>query len=365
MKKLNVGIIFGGVSTEHEVSRRSAVHIIKALDKSRFGFALFEIAKNGDFYIYENPGPDLDAFCANIVHVDNRLSKIPAAVSGDTFREHGIDVVFPVIHGTGGEDGVLQGFLETLRIPYVGGGVLSSALCFDKAFAKIIFAHHGIPQVEYICATLDEIEANAPAICMAAAEKLGFPVFVKPANGGSSVGIYKTRDSGSLEKAMRKAAKYDRKVLIEKGVAGRELECAVFGGYEEVLALGVGEVVPCNEFYDYNAKYIDKGSKVIIPAAIDDATAGLVKETAVRAFKALDCHGLARIDFFLAGDGAVYLNEINTMPGFTSISMYPKLWEACGNTGGALVSGLIDLAFEKKEKYAFLKDYSGVEADEQ
>ncbi|MFO7611829.1 MAG: D-alanine--D-alanine ligase family protein [Clostridia bacterium] len=365
MKKLNVGIIFGGVSTEHEVSRRSAVHIIKSLDKSRYDFALFEIAKNGEFYIYENPGPDLDAFCKGMVHVGNSLKKKAAAISGETFAVYGIDVVFPVIHGTGGEDGVLQGLLETLQIPYVGSGVLSSALCFDKAFAKIIFRHHGIPQVEYICATLDEIESNTPAICMAAGMKLGFPVFVKPANGGSSVGIYKAGDLGSLEKAVRKAARYDKKVLIEKGVAGRELECAVFGGYEEVMALGVGEIVPCNEFYDYNAKYIDEGSQVIIPAVIDDATIGLIKETAVRAFKALDCHGLARIDFFLAEDGTVYLNEINTMPGFTSISMYPKLWEARGNSGEALVSGLIDLAFEKKDKYAFLKEYSGDETDEQ
>lgn len=355
MKRINVGIFFGGVSTEHEVSRRSAIHILKSLDEERFSATLFEITGEGKLFACK-AGADIQGCCADIIGDTLKLKSEAEPFSEELFSKYGIDVVFPIIHGTGGEDGTLQGFLEMCRIPYVGSGVLSSALGFDKVFTKKILDGCGIPQTPHIRLDIEHAR-DFREVADEAGDKLGYPVFVKPANGGSSVGIYKVKEPEDLEDAVEKAFRYDRKVLIEKGISGRELECAVIGGYDLVEALGVGEVVPCNEFYDYEAKYMDEGSETTVPADIDEETAGEIRENAIKAFKALDCHGLARVDFFVEDSGAVYLNEINTIPGFTSISMYPKLWKAKYGDDKSLVTKLLEIALERKRKYSFVHKY--------
>jgi len=355
LKKINVGIIFGGESTEHEVSRRSAVHVILSLDRTKYNFRLIEVTKEGDLILYENDNTDI--ICNEITDIKNTLSKISIEISNSIFIENEIDVVFPVIHGTGGEDGVIQGFLEMCKIPYVGSGVASSAVGFDKAISKVMFSHAGIPQAEYICVTIENIDFNTLEKEVAA--RLGYPVFVKPANGGSSVGIFKVIEEAELSIAVKDASAYDRKIVIEAFVPGREFECAVLGGFGKVEALGVGEIVPCNEFYDYNAKYVNEDSVGIIPAPIDDKLINEIKRVSIEAFKAVDGYGLARVDFFITDDGKIILNEINTMPGFTSISMYPKIWVSSGKSNTELMTKLIELAIEKKKKYKFLKDFCG------
>lgn len=355
MKKINVGIIFGGESTEHEVSRRSAVHVISSLDKTKYNFRLIEVTKDGDFNLYKNY--NLDIICKEIVNINNTLSKESVEISKNVFIENNIDVVFPVIHGTGGEDGVIQGFLEMCKIPYVGSGVASSAVGFDKAISKIVFSHADIPQAEYISITIENI--NFPQLEKDVELQLGYPVFVKPSNGGSSVGIFKVKEQAGLQKAIIDASAYDRKIVVEAFVPGREFECAVFGGFGDVRALGVGEIVPCNEFYDYNAKYVDEDSEGIIPAPVDSSLINEIKRLSIKAFKSVDGYGLARVDFFITEKNQIILNEINTMPGFTSISMYPKIWVWAGKSNTELVTGLIELAIEKKNRYKFLKDFCG------
>ena len=358
MAKTNVGVIFGGVSTEHEVSRWSAVHVLKSLDKSRFSFTIFEITKTGELYVYTDNGSDIEGLCTELIKVSNEITKKRVFFSTELVKEYSLDVIFPVLHGTGGEDGVLQGMLELSDIPYVGAGVAGSAIAFDKVFTKQILTVMGIKQAAYMVVTSDDIGNDISEKIKDAEKKLGYPIFIKPANGGSSVGIYKARDRKSLMDAVHQAARYDRKVILEEAIKGRELECAVIGGYKGARALGVGEIVPCNEFYDYEAKYINEGSMVLVPASIAEKIRDEIMEEAVKAFNALDTYGLARVDFFLGDDGAIYLNEINTMPGFTRISMYPKLWRYSGGNDSDLISELIDLAFERKSKYKFLKDYA-------
>ena len=364
MDKINVGIFFGGVSTEHEVSRRSAVHVITSLDRNKYDFTLFEVSKEGELFRYDPEFGSIDRLCKEIVKLDNQLIKNRSEYTEKIFTDNRIDVVFPVIHGTGGEDGVLQGFFELCGIPYVGSGVMGSALGFDKVAAKIVFEHYGIPQADYLCIESEKLDDDIISIKKEIAGVLNYPVFVKPANGGSSVGIYQVKREEDIESALRNASKYDRKIIIEKFVAGREFECAVLGGYVDIKVLGTGEIIPCNEFYDYNAKYVDEDSVSIIPAPIEPVKISEIEELAAKAFKAVDCYGLARIDFFMTDEGEIILNEINTMPGFTSISMYPKLWEAMNSSKSALITKLIELAFERKEKYTFLKDYCGETADE-
>ncbi|MBN2882878.1 MAG: D-alanine--D-alanine ligase [Clostridia bacterium] len=358
MVKTNVGVIFGGVSTEHEVSRSSAVHVLKSLDKNRFSFTLFEISKAGELYVYDYSGHDIESICSKLQDINNDLPKKKEVFSTELVSKYSLDVIFPVIHGTGGEDGVLQGLLELFDIPYVGTGVAGSAVAFDKVFTKEILTVRGIRQAAYVVLTSDELRYDITEKIRNAENRLEYPIFVKPANGGSSVGIFKAKNRDELIKSVFKAAKYDRKIILEESIKGRELECAVIGGYTGARALGVGEIIPCNEFYDYAAKYIDEKSKVVVPAQIPPETSSKIMFEAVLAFEALDSHGLARIDFFLGEDGEIYLNEINTMPGFTQISMYPKLWRHAGGSDIDLMSELIDLAIERKSSYKFLKDYT-------
>lgn len=363
-KKINVGIFFGGVSVEHEVSRRSALYIVNYLDKNRYDFTLVEITKKRKFYLYDAENESEENMRAFVLNAGNRANKKEIEISEKIFKENNIDVVFPVLHGTNGEDGIFQGFLEMCGQPYVGSGVRSSAIGFDKAAAKILFEHKGIPQADYMCFDSDDINSGTVKLCEKIDDRFDYPVFVKPSKGGSSVGIYKVMGKDELANTLKSAALFGRKVLVEKGIKGKELECAVIGGYKNAYALGVGEITPCNEFYDYEAKYINEESEILIPASISSAAEKTIMKFAVEAFNAIDAYGLARVDFFLTEKGEVILNEINTMPGFTNISMYPKLWRATGKTDTDLITMLVELALERKERYSFLTNYIKETTDE-
>ncbi|NLG88275.1 MAG: D-alanine--D-alanine ligase [Clostridiaceae bacterium] len=356
--KKTVAVLFGGQSFEHEVSRVSAQSVIENLDKDKYDIIPIGITKEGKWIRYTGEYSDIGSGKWEAIALkelkDGPEASFAAISRGyptirDFFLEFdkNIDIVFPVLHGCNGEDGTIQGLLELAGIPYVGCGVLSSAVGMDKATSKILFESAGIPQGKYFLVLRSEINGNIRQIQKRTEETIGYPCFVKPSNCGSSVGVSKVNDSEELLKALLIAGKYDRRILIEEFINGREIECAVLGN-DSPIASTVGEVVPCNEFYDYKAKYIDNASEIIIPAQLDDQTVQLIRNYAVEAFKALDCSGLARVDFFVEKvTGKVYINEINTMPGFTSISMYPKLWEACGIPYGELLDRLIDFAFTR------------------
>jgi D-alanine-D-alanine ligase len=356
--KKTVAVLFGGQSFEHEVSRVSAQSVIENLDTEKYNVIPIGITKEGKWipYIgdYSNIGSGKWESIA-LEELENKPESISAAITRSDSTIHdfllnfeknkNIDVIFPVLHGSNGEDGTIQGLLELAGIPYVGCGVLSSAVGMDKATSKILFESAGIPQGKFLLVIRSEINENIRDIQKRTGETIGYPCFVKPSNAGSSVGVSKVNDSQGLLKALLNAGKYDRRILIEEFINGREIECAVLGN-DSPVASTVGEVVPCNEFYDYKAKYIDNASKTIIPAQLEDQTVQLIRNYAVEAFKLLDCSGLARVDFFVENlTGKVYINEINTMPGFTGISMYPKLWEASGIPYSELLERLIDFAF--------------------
>lgn len=369
--KKRVLVVFGGQSSEHEVSRISATSILKNIDTDKFDVSMMGITKDGRWLPYNGsidkiPSGDWEqiALSSKVKSITNNTSLIDALANhgiaageiDEAKSEEGkgkkIDVVFPVLHGCNGEDGTIQGLFEMAGVPYVGCGVLGSALGMDKIYAKIIFEKAGIPQADYLYFTRKEIERDAESIIGKIEQKFQYPIFVKPSNAGSSVGVSKAHDKNELSEALNFAARYDRKVLIEEFINGREVECAVLGN-DEPIASTVGEVVPSNEFYDYKAKYIDNSSKIAIPANLPKETMDEIRDYAVKAFKALDCAGLSRVDFFVHKDNSkVYINEINTLPGFTSISMYPMLWEASGISYGELIERLINLAFERFEDNA-------------
>jgi D-alanine-D-alanine ligase len=357
-RKYRVGVLFGGRSSEHEVSLASARNVMDALREAGHEVVPIGITPQGRWL----PQPDAWA----------RLSaKAAGALNGETAREiagdtgdeagwgllpHGeaghalpqIDVIFPVLHGPYGEDGTVQGMLEMANLPYVGSGVLASACGMDKEVAKRLFAGAGLPQVAYVPLQRNAWRSN-PGGCLAQVEAaLAYPVFVKPANLGSSVGISKARNREQLAEALDLAAQFDRKLLVEAAVPhARELEVSVLGN-DAPIASVPGEIVPGNEFYDYNAKYIDDNSELLIPAALGGDTVQQLQEYAVGAFATLDCAGLARVDFLMDGEsGELFLNEVNTMPGFTRISMYPKLWEASGVSYPELVDRLVRLGLER------------------
>jgi len=351
-ERMRVGVVYGGRSGEHEVSLRSAAAIIAALDPARYDVVAIAITKDGRWL----SGPDsvrvLEAAQRDLLPVPDHGAEV--TLPADPSR-HGLiplgrgrairlDVVFPVLHGTFGEDGTIQGLLELADLPYVGAGVLASAVGMDKAVMKSVFRDAGIPVCRWLVTRAGE-EPTADLIRRVDAA-LGFPCFVKPANLGSSVGITKVRERERLAAAVAEAAAYDAKVVIEETIPGREFECAVLGN-DAPEASVVGELVPSHEFYDYADKYVDQGAQVIIPARLPAETADAMRTLALRAFRAIDCTGLARVDFFLEPAGRVLVNEINTMPGFTTISMYPKLWEATGLSFPKLVDRLIALALER------------------
>jgi D-alanine-D-alanine ligase len=315
---LRVAVIYGGRSGEHEVSLRSARAILDALNPAKYETVEYFINKRGKW----SPQPILPE---------------PGA-------QPEIDVVFPVLHGTFGEDGTVQGLLELADLPYVGAGVLASSLSMDKEMTKRVCAARMLPVVDYV--TLARGQKDSVAACVG----LPFPVFVKPANLGSSVGISKARDGKELAAAIELAGQYDRKIIVERGIAGRELECAVLGNEEPVASLPC-EILPSREFYDYDDKYVLGRARTDLPAKLSPEQAAELRHLAVECYRAVECEGMARVDFLLeTSSGRLYINEINTIPGFTSISMYPKMWEHCGIPFAALLDRLIDLALARHER---------------
>ncbi len=359
-KKIRIGLVFGGRSGEHEVSLASATSVMANLDKEKYDVVPIGITREGtwllgteparlmaaDQYVGEESG-DTQTTAVTLTG-DPRLRRLIPLEGGETLSGNGsLDVIFPVLHGTYGEDGTLQGMLEMANIPYVGCGVLGAALGMDKEKMKIVFQAIGLSNVDYLVYRRSEWERSPEIIIEAIEQRLGYPCFVKPVNLGSSVGINKAHDRVELEHAMQVAAEYDRKIIIERGINCREFECAVLGN-DEPIASVVGEVIASNEFYDYNAKYLDNKSEVIIPAQIPQAVSEEIRRQSVKAFLALDLSGLARVDFFMEKEtGHIYINEVNTLPGFTQISMYPKLWEASGLPYAELLDRLIELAIER------------------
>ncbi|MEI3401343.1 MAG: D-alanine--D-alanine ligase family protein [Clostridia bacterium] len=327
---IKLGIIYGGISTEHDVSEMSAKSVIENLDKEKYEVHKIYINEYGKWFEEDN---DKKEEIYNLVW---------------TLKD--LDVVFPVLHGIGGEDGTIQGMLEMLKVPYVGCGVLSSSIGMDKVYTKIIFEKAGIQEAPYIYIkkhedkymivneNFDEEEFNIEKIT----GKLKFPMFVKPSNSGSSVGVKKATNNGELKMAIENAAQFDNKILVEQGIEGKEVECAILDG-KEIIASTVGEIVPAEEFYSFDAKYNIPESKTIIPANIEEIQIEEIRKIAKKAFKAVDGKGLARVDFFIEKEtNKIYINEINTMPGFTKISMYPKLFEAQGITYSELLDKLIE-----------------------
>ncbi len=355
-KRIRVGVVFGGRSGEHEVSLRSARSIMDALDRDRYEVLPIGITKEGRWIAGGDPFRRLVDGGAESGPVallgepgDPTLKAIePAGGETRSLRDiAALDVVFPVLHGPYGEDGTIQGLLELADIPYVGAGVVGSAVGMDKAIFKAVMVAHGIPVLPHVLVLRSEWEADREATLDRVDAALRYPVFTKPCNLGSSVGISKARDRDRLAAALDDAARYDRRLLVEQGITAREIEVSVLGN-ESPIASVPGEVVPGNEFYSYKDKYIDDKAQLLIPAPLDEATTQRVRSLAVAAYAAIDAAGLARCDFLLDKDsGAVWLNEINTIPGFTSISMYPKLWEASGVPYPELVNRLIELALER------------------
>ena len=355
-RKLRVGVLFGGKSAEHEVSIRSARSIIHAIDKQRFEVVPIGIDRDGRWYLDERrallaasidtPPPTTEVTLQNRDGSGFLVSLNSNTPVGD------LDVVFPVLHGPFGEDGTVQGLLKLAGIPFVGAGVLGSAVGMDKDVMKRLLRDACMNIAAFRTITL---ENNTNDAVTGAIDDLGLPLFVKPANLGSSIGISKAHTTAEAMEGVRVAFAYDTKIIMEKFVPGREIECSVLGNHDPVASLP-GEIRPADEFYSYKAKYIDEnGAELIIPANIDEKSTEEVRATAVRAFKTLCCEGLARVDMFLTADGTIVMNEINTIPGFTEISMYPKLWEASGVGYTELVSRLIYLALERHQEEKALK----------
>lgn len=350
MSKLKLGVIFGGMSTENEVSCVSAVSVIKNLNKEKYEIFPIYIDKNGEWFKIV----DFEQKEKNGEELENKESICNIAEYLKT-----LDVVFPVLHGLYGEDGTIQGLFEMLKIPYVGCGMLASSVGMDKVYSKIVFDKAKINQTKYVyirkCGNdyiyiddeFNEKILEIKDILEIIVKKLKFPMFVKPSNSGSSVGISKVKNRVELENAIIEAEKFDKKVLIEEGIIGREVECAVLGN-EEVSASCVGEIETADDFYSYDAKYNNQESKTVIPADISDEKSKEIQSLAIKAFKCIDGKGLSRVDFFIEDETEkIYINEINTLPGFTSISMYPKLFEESGIEYPDLLDKLVALAFTK------------------
>lgn len=365
--KLKVGVIFGGRSGEHEVSLRSAESVINALDRDKYEIVPIAINKAGKWLASSEatnllPSAVMTTANQHVAIFGDPTEKGLARFTGEGKADERdkIDVIFPVLHGTYGEDGTIQGLLEMADVPYVGCGVLASSAGMDKVVMKRLFREAGLPIVEFTHFLRTQWEADPLLIELRVAEEIGFPCFVKPANLGSSVGISKAVDTKSLSAAIAMAAKFDRKIVVERGVDAREIEVSVLGNDEPIASLP-GEIVPQSaEFYDYQTKYVSAdGARLVIPAELGDQQTREIQQLAIRAFQAIDGSGLGRVDFFLEKEtGKLLLNEINTMPGFTSISMYPKLWEASGLSYSQLIDRLIELAFERhREKSRNVTNY--------
>jgi D-alanine-D-alanine ligase len=362
VKKLNVGILFGGKSAEHEISLLSARNVYEALDREKYTPVLIGIDKKGCWHLNDESQYLLDAGDPRLIRLNEEGSPVGLLPScGGTLTSHiRLDVVFPILHGPLGEDGTIQGLLKLAEIPFVGAGVLGSAAGMDKDVMKRLLRDGGVPIGDFICLRSHE----APPGFDELAARLGLPFFVKPANMGSSVGVNKIRGQEEYLPGIADAFKYDSKIVIEEFIPGRELECSVLGN-EDPQASVPGEIKSTHEFYSYEAKYIDEhGAVMEIPAKIPEETAERVRELAIRTFKVLECEGLGRVDFFLKDSGEVIVNEINTMPGFTRISMYPKLWEASGVSYTELIDRLILLALTRFGKEKALTTSFSIKSEE-
>ena len=360
-KKIRVGILFGGRSAEHEVSLQSAKNIVDAIDKNKYEVVLIGIDKKGGWHLNEGSGfflpatksqlPELPEGGENLALVPGKQGDQLVPLSGQQ-RPGSLDVIFPVLHGPFGEDGTVQGLLKLANIPFVGAGVLGSAVGMDKDVMKRLLRDAGIPIGRFIVASRyspEEIGFDY------ARGELGLPLFIKPANLGSSVGIHKVKDRQGFERAVRDAFNYNNKILIEESINGREIECSVLGN-DNPIASVPGEILPRHEFYSYEAKYLDENGAVLeIPARLPSEISERVRQLAIKTFSVLCCEGMARVDFFLRNGREIIVNEINTIPGFTRISMYPKLWEATGISYTELIDKLIELAIERFEREKRLK----------
>ncbi len=353
MIKKNIAVIFGGASSEHEVSCLSASYIINCIDREKYDILSLGITKDGRWLLtnadtvkiangeWERLPGNRQAF----ISPDPTIGGL-VVLNGGKSEVIGLDAVFPVLHGKNGEDGTVQGLLDLSGIPYVGCGTAASACCMDKVFTNMILRDNGIDEADFTWFYTYELKDSLDK-CVAQVESaLVYPVFVKPANAGSSVGVSKAENRDELIKAFETAANEDSKILVEENINGREIECAVFGN-EDIFASIAGEIAPSKEFYDYEAKYESGDSELYIPARIGNDIMERVRDTAKKAYRIFGCAGLARVDFFVTDEGGILLNELNTLPGFTDISMYPKLMAACGRDGKNLIDGLIGLALEK------------------
>ena len=352
--KKKVCVIFGGQSPEHDISLKSVTSVINNLNKDKYEIIKIGITKDGKWYLYTGDTKNIegggwekdDSFLKRAIISPDSEDKAVLVFDGNGVTKICPDIVFPVLHGSNGEDGTIQGLLELADIKYVGMNVIGSAIGMDKSFAKIIFADAGIPQADWVVV---RAENGFDGYINEIEEKLGYPCFVKPCRTGSSVGVGKAHDRAELLSALSEAAKFDRKILVEEFIDGHEVECAVLGNVNPKAAK-VGEILPTVEFYDFDAKYNDDSTELKIPAEIPEETAEKIRELSVRAFLAIDGQGLSRVDFFVKyDDGEIVLNELNTMPGFTNISMYPKLWNAAGLDYDVLLDELINLG-EKRVK---------------
>jgi len=365
-EKVRVGLIYGGKSGEHEVSLQTALAVMHAFDYEKYEIKPFYITKEGRWHsgaALQGPPSEIRRLQYGVgTEAEEGGGLVPVfrglTESGPARDDQAIDVFFPLLHGTFGEDGTIQGLLEMANLPYVGAGVLASAVGMDKVMMKKVFAHEGLPQVAYRYFNRTQWEKDPSFFVMEIEVALGYPCFVKPANLGSSVGISKARNREELEAAIELALRFDRKVIVEEGVDAREIEVSVLGNDEPRASLP-GEIVSSGEFYDYNAKYVDGKSEMQIPANVPDEVASAVREMAIRAFQAIDGSGLSRVDFFYRrSDGSLFINEVNTMPGFTPYSMYPQMWLKSGVSYRELLDTLIRLAIDRHAAKQRI-DYTG------
>jgi D-alanine-D-alanine ligase len=347
MTRLRVAVLFGGRSGEHTVSVISGRSVLRYLDRERFDVVPIAITRTGAWLTPEETAATL----GRIEH--QQFATIETEGDGLLARPEllrllrDVDAAFPILHGHHGEDGTIQGLLELAGVPYVGAGVTASAIGMDKAIQKALWMQAGLPVVEHAVVFRSEVERDRQAVARQIEERFGYPCFVKPSNGGSSVGVSKVRSREDLFDAFGEAGRWDRKILVERFMTARELDCAVLGN-EDARCAPLGEVIPSREFYDFTAKYDDTaGTRLIAPAPVDEETTRRVHEIALAAYRAVDCAGMARVDFFLTADGQPVLNEINTIPGFTHMSMYPRLWDLAGLPYPALLTRLIELGLER------------------
>ncbi|KUP04521.1 D-alanine--D-alanine ligase [Bacillus coahuilensis m2-6] len=348
--KTRVCLVYGGKSAEHEVSLQTAKAVIKALDPSLYEIHPIYISIEGEW----QKGPKLEGPVEEVKQLQYQNEQVQPLSLAAATEEEGYDIIFPLLHGPNGEDGTVQGMLELLNLPYVGNGVLSSAAGMDKVIMKNLFAQSGLDQVKYTWFIRSEWKANVEAAYEKVEAELGYPCFVKPANLGSSVGISKASNREELVAAFEEAFQFDRKIIIEEGVVAREIEVGVLGNDEPACSV-IGEIVPKTDFYDYNSKYVDGNTAMIIPAELPEGVEERVKEQAICAFKSLDCSGLVRADFFLTKDQRLIINEVNTMPGFTPFSMFPLLWKEAGVSYPELIKRLIDLGVERHQEKQQIK----------